>query len=209
MKEHDGTLYGLLEVDPGAPDDELRRAFKRITALFAPNAMATYGLYRQDETARLLVRMKKAYDTLLDPQRRRDYDRRVFPEGHPSLRRADERVASAPPRPRATPPANPLAVLGYDDDSPLGGATLTAVRGLGGVSLEDIADRTKISMYTLRCIEGEQHQDLPAAVYLKGFLRQIATMLRLDSRRLIDDYMALHDAWLKERERKTPWRSRR
>ncbi len=205
----DGTLYALLEVDPGAPDEELRRAYKRITTLFAPNAMATYGLYRQDEAERLLERMKRAYETLLDPQSRREYHRLVFPEGHPSLRRADQRVATTPPTPRAAPPANPLVLLGHDDGTPLSGATLAAVRGLSGVTLEDIADRTKISMYTLRCIEGEQHQDLPAPVYLKGFLKQIAGMLRLDPRRLVDDYMVLHIEWRAERDRKAPWRSRR
>ena len=99
--------------------------------------------------------------------------------------------------------------LSHGDDAPLTGATITAVRSLSGISLEDIAERTKISMYTLRCIEAEQHGDLPASVYLKGFLKQIAVMLRLDPNRLVSDYTERHAAWLRERDKKSPWRSRR
>jgi cytoskeletal protein RodZ len=50
-------------------------------------------------------------------------------------------------------------------------------------------------MFTLRCLEAEQFQDLPARVYMRGFLKQIAEMLRIDTDRLLRDYLSAMDEW--------------
>lgn len=204
-RKDDRNLYALLEVDPGATDDEVRRAYKRLTSLFDPDGLVIYGLYGADEAHRLAARLKDAYNTLLDPEKRREYDRRLYPQGHPSLRRADERVATLPPTPPAELPADPLAVLALPEDTPLTGAVLVRVREVCHLTLDDIAERTKISMFTLRCIEGDEYGDLPAPVYLRGFLRQIARMLRLDADRVVRDYMAAYEAWRAEEAGRKPW----
>ena len=95
--------------------------------------------------------------------------------------------------------------LGLPADTPLRGETLMRVRTLLGIRLEDIADRTKIGAFTLRCIETEAWADLPARVYLKGFLRQIAPLLRLDPDRLGRDYLAAFEAWENDNRRKKRW----
>lgn len=198
-------LYGLLELDPGATDDEIRRAYKKLTALFDPTGPVMYGLYSTREAHRLARSLRESYETLMDPEKRRNYDRSVYPEGHPSLRRADERVAAAPPTPRADLPADPLAALGLPPETALLGTVLARVRQVCNLTLEDIADRTKISMFTLRCIEKDAYADLPAPVYLRGFVRQIALLLRLDADRAVSDYMDAFDAWRAEEARLKPW----
>jgi flagellar biosynthesis protein FlhG len=204
-RDDDANLYGVLEVDPGATEDEIRRAYKRLSTLFDPNSMVVYGLYRLAEAQRLGERLRLAYETLVDPEKRRGYDRQLYPQGHPSLRRADQRVASAPPTPRPDAPADPLAALGLVDDTPLTGEVLARVRQVCHVTLEEIADRTKIPMFTLRCIEGDQFSDLPAPVYLKGFLKQIAGMLNLSPDQLVADYMGAYSAWEIESARNKRW----
>ena len=199
------SLYALLEVDPGAPEDEIRRAYKRLAALFDPTSTVVYGLYRKAEAEALVRQLREAYEILMDPEKRRLYDRRIYPQGHPSLRRADERVAGAPPAPRREPPADPLAALGLPEDVAFVGEVLRQVRGVCQTSLEEIAERTKISMFTLRCIEGEQLADLPAPVYLRGFLKQIARMLNLDPDRVVRDYMRVYDDWRAAEARRKPW----
>lgn len=201
-KKH--SLYALLEVDPGATDDEIRRAYKRLTQLFDPEGLVVYGLYSAAEAQRLMERLREAYNTLLDPEKRRTYDRELYPQGHPSLRRADQRVATSPPVTRARMPADPIAALDLPPDVRITGDILGRVRQVCHVTLEDIAERTKISMFTLRCIEADEYGDLPAPVYLRGFIKQIAQMLRLDVERTVDDYMAGYDAWKAEQAR-SPW----
>jgi curved DNA-binding protein CbpA len=189
------SFYALLEIDPGATEDDIRRAYKRLVKLFDAEGPVVYGLYPDEEVQTLSLTLREAYETLIDPDKRRRYDRGLFPEGHPSLRRADQREAASQPRRRPEPPADPLAALDLPETTPLKGATILRVREVCHLSLQDIAERTKISMFTLRCIEGEQYADLPARVYLRGFLRQIADMLRLDPDRLIRDYLAAYDEW--------------
>ncbi len=205
MTEEDEDLYALLELDPGATDDEIRRAFKMLTGRFDPGGPVMYGLFSAREGHRLAKALRDAYDTLMDPEKRRSYDRSVYPEGHPSLRRADERVAAAPPRPLPSLPTDPLAVLQLPPETPLTGMVLMRVRQVCNLTLEDIADRTKISMFTLRCIEGDAYSDLPAAVYLRGFVRQVAEQLRLEGDRAVTDYMEAYEAWRAEEARKKPW----
>ena len=48
---------------------------------------------------------------------------------------------------------------------------------------------------TLRCIELDQFEDLPAGVYLRGFLKQFAGMLGLPADRVVQEYMDAVDAW--------------
>jgi curved DNA-binding protein CbpA len=187
--------YALLEVDPGATDEDIRRAYKRQLKRFDPAGVVVYGLYRSDEVQSLVRSLREAYETLVDPEKRRRYDRRIYPEGHPSLRRADQRVAAAVPTPRASLPADPVLAAGLTHESPLRGSALTRIREACHLSLEEIAERTKISMFTLRCIEAESFSDLPARVYMRGFLRQVADMLRLDPERLLSDYLQAMDEW--------------
>jgi flagellar biosynthesis protein FlhG len=192
---NENDYYALLEVDPGATDEDIRRAYKRQLKRFDPAGVVVYGLYRADEVQSLVRSLREAYEMLVDPEKRRRYDRRIYPEGHPSLRRADQRVAAAPPMPRASLPADPVLAAGLTHDSPLRGTSLTKVREACHLSLEEIAERTKISMFTLRCIEAEQFQDLPARVYMRGFLKQIAEMLRIDPDKLLRDYLSAMEEW--------------
>ncbi len=195
MKIKKRNLYELLEIDPGAREDEIRRAYKRLNRLFDPSGVVVYGLYSRAEAEELLEGLKQAYDTLMEPEKRRVYDQSLFPHGHPSLRRADERVATKLPEPRPAPPVDPLAALELPEDVSLRGPILGKVREICHIPLEEIAECTKISMFTLRCIESEQFADLPAPVYLRGFLKQIASMLGLKVERVLHDYMESYQEW--------------
>ena len=59
-------------------------------------------------------------------------------------------------------------------------AELANARQTLGLSLEEIARRTKISVERLSAIETADVAQLPAFVYLKGFLRAYAVEVQLD-----------------------------
>lgn len=203
MSETDAlTHYQVLGLEPGATEEDIRRAFRRMRQLFDADSMALYGLYRSLDVQQEIAHLKRAVEILLDPVARQQYDHRFFGRRAPlpTPRRADPPPALAP-RPRQptasriTPPADPLAAAGLSPDAPIDGATLGRVREACGIRLEEIAERTKISMYTLRCIELDQFEDLPAGVYLRGFLKQFAGMLGLPADRVVQEYMDAVDAW--------------
>jgi curved DNA-binding protein CbpA len=76
------------------------------------------------------------------------------------------------------PPPPPLPVI--TEDTEYTGELLRQVREARQISLDQIADVTKIAIYYLRNLENENFTDLPAPVYVRGYLRQIAQLLGLD-----------------------------
>lgn len=69
------------------------------------------------------------------------------------------------------------------------GALLRKVRESQGIEIADIAQRTKISTAHLMAIENESVGDLPAAVYVQGFVQQVAKFLKLDPVQVAKTYM--------------------
>jgi cytoskeletal protein RodZ len=57
-----------------------------------------------------------------------------------------------------------------------------------GVTLEDIAERTKISIRFLRAIEAEEFETLPGGIFATSYLRQYAESIEIDAARLIGLY---------------------
>ena len=69
------------------------------------------------------------------------------------------------------------------------GAVLRRIRLSRGVEIEEISELTKINQTYLRFMEEDRYHDLPAPVYIRGFLREYAKCLRLDPRRVTESYL--------------------
>jgi len=74
------------------------------------------------------------------------------------------------------------------------GAVLRKLRETRGIDLNDIAQRSKISERYLRAIEEEQFSEMPAAVYVRGYVMEYARALRLDAARVAESYLARYRA---------------
>ncbi len=70
----------------------------------------------------------------------------------------------------------------------MNGAFLKTARRELEVSVKDISGRTRISVMMLRYIEADDIDELPAKVYLKGYLTQIARLLRLPVTPFVEGY---------------------
>lgn len=75
------------------------------------------------------------------------------------------------------------------DDGPLKGADLRRLRKTRGVTVEDLVERTRIGRKTIMALENDLHDELPAPVYLKGFLRAYGQALQLDPDKLTKAYL--------------------
>jgi cytoskeletal protein RodZ len=76
------------------------------------------------------------------------------------------------------PPCNACA-------SPL---ELSRLRNQAGISLEEIAAATKISLRFLRAIEAEEFDQLPGGIFNTSYLRQYAAAIGYDEGHLIAHY---------------------
>jgi flagellar biosynthesis protein FlhG len=181
--------HDVLEVERGATDEEIRRAYKRICAVFDTDNPVTFGLFDEEGLEAARARIDEAYDVLLDPSRRRPYEISVFPEAEETRAEAEQTEIPSeelPPAPSITP------------DTEFSGALLRAVRESQGTSLEQISERTKVGTYYLQCIEEEQFEALPAAVYVRGFVTEFAKCLRLDAEQVSQSYLRRYKARVEE-----------
>jgi hypothetical protein len=81
----------------------------------------------------------------------------------------------------------PTATLAPDE--PIEGAVLRRLRESCGASLKDIAALSKISHRYLAAIEADDFLNLPAYVYVRGFVFEYARILGLDAAVVTAGYM--------------------
>lgn len=65
------TLYDILKISPDATADEIKRAYRKLALIYHPDILS-----HNDESTRLFLEIKDAYETLADPVRRNAYDRK-------------------------------------------------------------------------------------------------------------------------------------
>lgn len=187
------NLYELLEIYPGASEEEVRRALKRIREWFGIDGLAAVGACSEQQRELYQRAAEEAHATLLDKSRRREYDRGHFPDGFPAPReRALLERDSIAGTVAATRDSLPLVEL--DDGAMVDGAFLGRIRRERGVELIDISNRAKISKSYLQAIEEERFEDLPAPVFVRGFVTEFARFLKIDPQRAVRDFMAKYDA---------------
>jgi flagellar biosynthesis protein FlhG len=179
------TLYEVLGVTRSANDEEVRRAYKSQREVYATESIAVSSLLDPNQLRVEQARLEEAYDTLLDAVRRRAYDLSTFPESHePAPQSQKPRAVRAEQTMLRAELARELG-----PDTEFSGATLRKVREAQGVDLVEISERTKIGKLHLAAIEDEAWHDLPAEVYVRGFLVEIAKFLRLDPSQVQRTYM--------------------
>lgn len=119
-----------------------------------------------------------------------------LPEPDPGLRVVDGAPGTSDvlvmPRRPEKPALQALpadAVADLVDDLGYGGGLLRAVRERLGLSVQDVADHTRISVRYLEALEGETKASLPSATFVRGYVREIARMLQLDAEAVAAGYM--------------------
>jgi cytoskeleton protein RodZ len=73
------------------------------------------------------------------------------------------------------------------------GATLQSARERSGLSLEDVARRTKISVRVLRAIEDNAFDAVPGGIFTRGYLRAYAREVGLDPAATVEQFLARFD----------------
>lgn len=87
------NYYEILGVPRGAKPEDVRSAYELSRHTFQENSLATYSLFTEEENQELLALISRAYETLFNPELRREYDEFLDNlEPHP-----------AAPRPTPTP----------------------------------------------------------------------------------------------------------
>jgi hypothetical protein len=95
--------------------------------------------------------------------------------------------AAATPVPLNPPPA--LPPMPVPDQTLWTGEVLRQIREARGITLPQLAERTKVTRHHIENIEADRYGLLPAPVYLRGILMSLARELRLDGQKVARSYL--------------------
>lgn len=108
---------------------------------------------------------------------------------------AEAALAQVTAKVREARPASPEQIkpkaVEVPHDAEVNGELLRRVRESRGLSLSQLAERTRIAVRHLENVEADRYDQLPATVYLRGILMNLARELRLDPLRVSKSYLGL------------------
>jgi flagellar biosynthesis protein FlhG len=198
--------YEILELPRDATTDEIERSFRMAQATYADDSLAGYSVFGEGEAEAIRERIEIAYRVLSEADARSAYDAALA--GNAAPESPDEEPApelelpelpdfperSAPhAEPKAPRPIDELEAL-EDESGEFDGARLRRSRLHRGMELEDISGVTKISPTYLNFIEEDRYAELPAPVYVRGFVTAYAECVGLDAKRVAASYMRKFEA---------------
>lgn len=210
MKTFEGeNYYQILNVPESASAIEIRRAYLNTLEIYKEDSIATYSLFSSEEREKLLQVIQKAFDTLMDEQKRTAYNQMLVDTGQvasaflfrqPKELPAEDSNAQNISKEKSlrqwvqkrskTPEIKTLIEQILSKEL-LSGQDLKRLREAFGIEIHEIYTITKISSSILKLIEADRYNDLPAEIYLKQFLRTYSGILQIDPQHVVAGYLRL------------------
>ena len=94
--------------------------------------------------------------------------------------------------PAPAPPSVPDDVFSIAGRYGMDGRFLRAVRELRKRTLEDMADETRISLRYLHALESNDFDSLPAATFVRGYVKELSRALDIQEVDAVEGYLALY-----------------
>lgn len=208
MKSFEGlNYYEILRIPANSSFIAIKRAYRDALAIYEEDSLATYSLFTDGERENLLKMIEEAFYTLIDENKRSDYNRMLVETGQIDASLLSQKVQKQP-----TALFETQKTLSVDDLTAkvagqingdniralidevlekelISGRDLKKIREAFGIEIADIYTITKISVSILKMIEDDQYDTLPAEIYLRFFLKSYAEILQIDSDRIVSGYL--------------------
>ncbi len=201
------NFYDLLGIEFDASAYEINRAYKELCQLYHEDSLASYSFFSQEEREEILTALNAAYSTLIDKEKRSQYDQSLKGDGllgkemesmggrekhrliPGSNAFTNNTVLTIRSELRAMVSSNP-EIQEILEHEALWGRDLKRIREELGVSLEAVAEMTKVRILFLRAIEDDKAEKIPSLIFLKSFLRAYAQSVGLDADIVANRYLA-------------------
>ena len=197
------TCYEILDLSTGATPFDIRHAYKTAMGVYGEESIVIYSLFSEEERKEILTRIEEAFATLINEKARGAYDQMLIQKGamkEGAQYGGPRRKLAAAGSNNSTDSAsraeaeksrvveNPVVKEILAQEA-LTGKDLKRMRTELEVSLEQIAEWTKIRPGMLACIEEDEFSELPSRLHLKSFLKAYVQFFHLSPESLVDRYM--------------------
>ena len=181
--KEDQNYYTLLELPHNATRGEIQVAYEMAKKTYKDGSMASYSLFDGEGQAEILEKIEEAYRVLSDSKKKQKYDQ-ALAISNPGLSPPDQAI-SPPPVEEPIP-------------EEITGEVIKTLREKNGISLEEIAETTRINIDYLSAIEKSRFASLPAEVYVRSYLRQMVKIIRCDDT-VVEGFMKQYHASLSQK----------
>jgi curved DNA-binding protein CbpA len=195
------NYYEILEVSSNAAQHEVTTAYERARNTYSGDNPAIYTIFSEHEARELLNLIEEAYAVLGNKTLRTIYDQRLLGSKSPVKELNYESILNASkamlPEIKTHGPAKPEYKQNEEFERQIkeatdwDGALLKKVREYKCISVERMSERTKINTWYLNAIETMDAANLPALVFVRGYVIQICRQLELNEKIVADSYMKL------------------
>ena len=191
----DQTYYEILGVSSDAPPNEIQMAYRRAKETYSPDSPALYSMFTADEAKDLLLLIEEAYTTLSNQSLRMSYDQNLGgqnnePLSSSHLTKKDEPIPEGFAKTNfGSYKVNDNFEIEIKERQNFDGHFLQRVRNYKNISIDQMSNVTRISRSYLHAIESNDFDSLPAAVFVRGFIVQIARHLGLDDKKVSKSFM--------------------
>jgi DnaJ-class molecular chaperone len=192
------NYYEILELKANAPQHEVTTAYERARSTYAGDNPAIYTIFSQQEARELLVLIDEAYSILGNQHLRNIYDQKLHGGAKTAADLSYDAImeASRQMYPEAKPAKKEVSFKRDEafekeirNQENWDGDFLRKVREYKNISAQHMHEITKINPWYVTAIESMDPSGLPAVVFVRGYVVQIAKALSLDEKKVADSYM--------------------
>jgi flagellar biosynthesis protein FlhG len=174
--------YDLLGISMNASRQEVLNAYQKMRVLYGdPNSNAN-EYFSADELIALRDILEKGYLILSHPLKRAAYNealKKAYPQKY-SHQTSKVKSVAIPAEVRQS----------FLDRNDFDGVFLKQMREHMNMSVNELSDITRIKPEYLEALESNRYDELPAGVFVRGFVSQISKFYGLDEKKICESYMS-------------------
>lgn len=199
------NYYEILEITSNSAQHEVTTAYERAKSTYSGDNPAIYTIFSENEARELLTLIEEAYAILGNKTLRSIYDQRLLGGKVQNLDLSYDSILNASkalfPETKTVEKKPQYEVnenfeKEIQDITQWDGSHLKKVREYKKISLERMSEKTKINPWYLTAIENNDSTNLPASVFVRGYVIQICKELGLKEKVVADSYMSLYKSKL-------------
>lgn len=194
------NYYDLLNIPRTATPLEVEEAYKMAQETYSSSNEKTLQVFTKEESVEILKMMDEAFAVIGNSALRNLYDRksesgRVLPE---QVTLDALMIAHQLELAEKNKFEKPIHVIDEDFEHTISNCTewngemIKKVREYKKMTYEYLTHKTKINPWYIQAIEEMNAKDLPAQVFVRGYIVQVARHLCLNEKLVADSYMKLY-----------------
>jgi len=193
------NYYEILELSPTAPQHEVTSAYERARSTYSGDNPAIYTIFSEQEARDLLVMIEEAYSVLGNKILRGIYDQRLLGGqyalqdlSYTSILEASKTLFPEPKpveKKECAYQKNEAFEKEIQCQEDWNGEFLKKVREYKNIPVDAMYKITKINPWYVTAIEKMDTPNLPAVVFVRGYVMQISKALGLNEKKVADSYM--------------------